>query len=152
MTMQLPRRLLPSVPLLCAFEAAARTGSVSAAARELALTQSAVSRQIRALEEQLGARLFVRERQSIRLTLAGDNYARAIRDALRRIATAALSFRANPGGGTLNLAVLPTFATRWLAPNLRGFVDAHPDIMLNIISRQREPDFRGGVVDAAICL
>src|SRR5688500_8601231 len=152
MTMQLPRRLLPSVPLLCAFEAAARTGSVSAAARELALTQSAVSRQIRALEEQLGAPLFVRERQSIRLTLAGDSYARDIRDALRRIGMATLNFRANPSGGTLNLSVLPTFGTRWLAPRLPGFVDAHPDIKLNLTTRHGELDFRAEPLDAAICL
>ena len=149
--MQIPRRLLPSVPLLCAFEAAARTGSVSAAARELNLTQGAVSRQIRALEEQLGAQLFVRERQSIRLTLAGDSYARDIRDALRRIGMAALNFRANPSGGTLNLAVLPTFGARWLAPRLRGFLDAHPEVMLNVISRQGELDFRAEPLDAAVC-
>ena len=150
--MQIPRRLLPSTSLLCAFEAAARTGSVSAAARELSLTQSAVSRQIRALEAQLGAQLFVRERQTIRLTLAGDSYARDIRDALRRIGMATLNFRANPPGGTLNLAVLPAFGARWLARRLPGFVEAHPDVILNMVSHQGEPDFRAEPLDAAICL
>ena len=149
--MQIPRRLLPAVPLLCAFEAAARTGSVSAAARELSLTQSAVSRQIRALEAQLGAQLFVRERQTIRLTSAGDSYARDIRDALRRIGMAALNFRANPDGGTLNLAVLPTLGARWLAPRLPAFIAAHPEIKLNVMSRQGELDFRAEPFDAAIC-
>lgn len=66
-----PRRFLPSLSLLAAFEAASRTGSVTAAARELGLTQGAVSRQILALEEQLGVALFLRERQTIRLTRAG---------------------------------------------------------------------------------
>ena len=150
--MQIPRRLLPSMPLLCAFEAAARTGSVSAAARELNLTQSAVSRQIRALEAQLAAQLFVRERQTIRLTLAGHSYARDIRDALRRIGMATLNFRANPPGGTLNLAVLPAFGARWLAPRLPGFVEAHPDVILNLVSHFGEPDFRAEPLDAAICL
>ena len=76
------RRFLPSLSLLSAFEAAARTGSVTAAARELQLTQSAVSRQIRLLEHQLGADLFLRERQTIRLSLAGESYVREIREAL----------------------------------------------------------------------
>ena len=150
--MQIPRRLLPSISLLCAFEAAARTGSVSAAARELSLTQSAVSRQILALEAQLGARLFVRERQTIRLTLAGESYARDIRDALRRIGMATLNFRANPPGGTLNLAVPPAFGARWLARRLPGFVAAHPDVILNQVTHQGEPDFRAEPLDAAICL
>jgi LysR family transcriptional regulator, glycine cleavage system transcriptional activator len=148
--LQIPRRLLPSVSLLSAFEAAARTGSISAAARELSLTQSAVSRQIKALEEQLGANLFIRERQSIRLTLAGISYARDIKDALRRISMASLNFRANPKGGTLNLAAPPTFASRWLAPRLAEFAAANPDIMLNLSSLEGEPDFRVEPHDAAI--
>ena len=104
--------------LLCAFEAAARHQSFTAAAAELHLTQSAVSRQIRALEDRLGAELFVRERQTVRLTAAGQAYAQEIRGSLMRIANATLSFRTNPQGGQLNLAILPTFGTRWLAPRL----------------------------------
>ncbi|MBW8882961.1 MAG: LysR family transcriptional regulator, partial [Asticcacaulis sp.] len=83
-----PRRFLPALSHLQAFEAAARTGSVTQAARELNLTQSAVSRQIKSLEDQLEVELFHRERQTIRLTLGGEAYARDIRDALKRIATA----------------------------------------------------------------
>ncbi len=104
-----PRRFLPSLPLLSAFEAAARTGSITAAAKELSLTQSAVSRQVKALEEQLEVELFHRERQTIRLTVGGDAYAREIRDARRKITTGSLNLRANPFGGTLTLAILPTF-------------------------------------------
>src|SRR5262245_36086503 len=125
------RRFLPSISLLAAFEAAARTGSVTAAAKELSLTQSAVSRQIIALEEQLGVELFVRERQTIRLTPAGDGYAREIREALRRISSASLNLRANPHGGTLNLAVLPTFGARWLTPRLGKFLGANKGIAIN---------------------
>jgi LysR family glycine cleavage system transcriptional activator len=120
--MAIARRFLPSMSLLRAFEAAARHQSITAAAEELNLTQGAVSRQIRALEELLGSDLFLRERQTIRLTSAGETYAREIREALRRISSATLSFRANPKGGTLNLAILPTFGTRWLAPRLSGFL------------------------------
>ena len=87
-------------------------------AEALGVTQGAVSRQVKALEEQLEVELFHRERQTIRLTVGGDAYAREIRDALRKISTASLNLRANPFGGTLTLAILPTFGTRWLAPVL----------------------------------
>ncbi|MCM2292650.1 LysR family transcriptional regulator [Allorhizobium sp. BGMRC 0089] len=148
--MQPPRRFLPSLNLLSAFEAAARTGSVTAAARELNLTQSAVSRQIRALEEQLGVALFHRERQTIRLSPGGEAYARDIRDALRMISTASLTLKANPLGGTLTLAILPTFGTRWLAPRLPAFLKQHPGITLNLVTKMSYFDFRLEPVDAAI--
>src|SRR5690242_8560404 len=121
----LPRRFLPQMSVLAAFEAAARLQSFTAAAEELNLTQSAISRQIRSLEDQLGAELFVRERQTVRLTVAGSSYANEVRRALQLIATATLALRANPNGGTLNLAILPTFGTRWLAPRLPAFLQAH---------------------------
>ena len=73
---EIPRKYLPSMSVLCAFEAAARHQSFTGAALELSLTQSAVSRQIRALEELLGTDLFVRERQTVRLNKAGEAYAR----------------------------------------------------------------------------
>ncbi len=145
-----PRRFLPSLSHLQAFEAAARTGSVTAAARELNLTQSAVSRQIKALEEQLEVELFFRERQTIRLTPGGEAYARDIRDALKKISTASLTLRANPLGGTLNLAILPTFGTRWLAPRLPAFLAANPGITLNLMTRLTVFDFGKEAMDAAI--
>ena len=148
--MQTPRRFLPSIGLLSAFEAAARTGSFTSAANELNLTQSAVSRQIKALEEQLDVELFLRERQTVRLTLAGEAYAREIRDALRRISTASLNIRANPFGGTLNLAILPTFGTRWLAPRLPDFLALNPGITINLATRLVEFDFRLDTMDAAV--
>lgn len=145
-----PRRFLPSFSLLSAFEAAARTGSVTAAANELGLTQSAVSRQISALENQLGVALFLRERQTIRLTLAGNAYAREVREALRRISNASLNLRANPAGGTLNLAILPFFGTRWLTPRIGKFLDRHPGMVVNLITRLEPFDFRFDTLDAAI--
>lgn len=148
--MQFPRRFLPPTSVLCAFEAAARLGSFTAAASELHLTQSAVSRQIRALEELLGAGLFVRERQTVRLTVAGDAYATEIREALHRISQATFGFRANPQGGTLNLAILPTFGTRWLAPRLPDFFSAHPEVTVNLSTRLAPFDFRSDPLDAAI--
>lgn len=146
----LQRRFLPPMHVLCAFESAARLQSFTAAAAELSLTQSAVSRQVRALEDQLGAQLFVRERQTVRLTTEGDAYAQAVRASLRQIASATLGFRANPQGGTLNLAILPTFGTRWLAPRLPSFMAAHPGVTLNLTTRLAPFDFGTDPLDAAI--
>jgi len=145
-----PRRFLPPTAHLQAFEAAARTGSITAAARELNLTQSAVSRQIKALEDLLEVELFHRERQTIRLTTGGEAYARDIRDALKKVSAASLNLRANPFGGTLNLAILPTFGTRWLAPRLPSFLRSNPGIMLNMTTRLTRFDFRLEAIDAAI--
>ena len=148
--MRIPRRFLPPLPLLSAFEAAARLGSFTAAAQELDLTQGAVSRQIRALEDLIGTPLFHREKQRVRLTTAGENYAAEIREALKRIATATIGFRANPAGGTLNLAILPTFGVRWLAPRLPAFQQAHPGITINLHTRLNPFDFEFESIDAAI--
>jgi DNA-binding transcriptional LysR family regulator len=95
-----PRRFLPSTHALSAFEAAARTGSFTAAAREMHLTQSAVSRQIKGLEERLGVDLFLRERQTVRLTSAGEAYVRDVREA-----------------PLLHLATRPDAWERWLRTN-----------------------------------
>jgi LysR family glycine cleavage system transcriptional activator len=150
MTMPTPRRLIPSLALLSAFEAASRTGSITLAAKELSLTQSAVSRQIKQLEEQLQVELFVRERQTIRLTPAGETYAREIRDALTKISSASSNLRANPHGGALNLAILPTFGTRWLAPRLPRFLSASPGVTINLVTRLSYFDFGSEPIDAAI--
>ena len=138
------------MPLLSAFEAAARLEGITAAAAELNLTQSAVSRQVRELEGLLGLPLFERHRQRVRLTAAGRDFAGDIREALNLISSAALAVRANPGGGMLNLAVLPTFGTRWLAPRLQDFVAKHPGITINLTTRLKPFDFDLDRQDAAI--
>ena len=150
MSIRTPRRFLPSVPLLAAFEAAARTGSITEAAAELSLTQSAVSRQIKALEEQLGCELFVRHKQKIRLTFGGQIYAREIRQALGRISSASLNLLANPSGGTLTIGVPPTFGARWLTRRLPRFVEANPGVMLTVLSRLTQFDFQEDVIDVAV--
>ena len=144
------RRNMPATATLQAFEAAARLGSFTLAARELSLTQSAVSRQIRALEQGVGRALFFREKQTVRLTPVGDAYAADIRRALAIISAATLGCRINPGGGVLNLAVLPTFGTRWLAPRLARFTDLHPGITLSLTTRLAPFDFAIDSVDLAI--
>lgn len=148
--MSFPRRYLPSMNELRAFEAAARHQSFTAAAAELNLTQSAVSRLVRAIEDVVGGELFIRERQTVRLNPAGELYASEIRKALHGISAATLGIRANPSGGTLNLAILPTFGTRWLAPRLPDFLATNPGITVNLSTRFSPFNFQLEGLDAAI--
>lgn len=145
-----PRRHLPSMACLTALEAVSRLGTASAAAEELALTQGAVSRALRALEEQLGVSLLIREKQRLRLTPAGQDYVRQIRSSLAAIAQASLRLRANPDGGSLSLAILPAFGMHWLAPRLADFARMHPGVTVNLSTRLRPFDFSHEVFDAAI--
>lgn len=147
----LPRRLVPSLSALQAFETAARHGSFTRAAEELDLTQGAVSRQVAMLEEMLGVPLFERVRQRVTLTAAGSAYAEDVRQALSRIASATLSAMAYRGaGGPLALAILPTFGTRWLIPRLPRFFAAHPEVTIDFATRIRPFDFARDQLDAAI--
>ncbi|PSC03330.1 LysR family transcriptional regulator [Alsobacter soli] len=151
MTFATQRSLVPSLGALQAFEAAARLGSFTRAAEELNLTQGAISRQVAALEESLGVTLFERVRQRVTLTPTGQAYAAEIREALSRIASATLSAMAFRGaGGTLALAILPTFGTRWLIPRLPDFFQKHPEVTINFATRIRPFDFREEQLDAAI--
>lgn len=148
--MATPRRLLPSISLLTAFEAVVRTGSTLAAARDLDLSQGAVSRLIQALEGQLGVPLFLRERRRLVPTDPALAYAREVGKALDLISRGSMRVRSNAGGGTLSLAILPTFGTRWLAPRLPRFLAAHPGITINLGTRLKPFDFAEEGFDAAI--
>ncbi|MES4992495.1 LysR family transcriptional regulator [Phyllobacterium sp. 22229] len=144
------RRFLPSLSLLSAFEAVLRTGSTAAAARELNLTQSTISRLVQNLEAQLGRPLFERYRQRLVATDAATAYGKDVSRALNLIQRASLEFTANPGGGTLSLALLPAFGTRWLAPRLGGFLNEHPGITVNLATRLRRFNFAADSFDAAV--
>lgn len=146
----LARRYMPPIAQLAAFEAAARLGSFTRAAEELDLTQSAVSRQIAALESRLGLALFTRERQRVVLTPQGAAYAAEIGPALAQIGNATLNLAANPGGGALTVAILPAFGTRWLAPRLPRFLNAHPGVTINLTTRLGRFDFEAERIDVAI--
>ena len=148
--MSYQRRLLPSSSMLSAFDAAARSGSFTAASEELQLTQGAISRQVSALESQLGVELFKRSGKTIRLTEAGKIYAQEIHAALQAIRKASLAVISSPLTGILNLAILPTFGTRWLMPRLPSFLEANPDITMNFVTRLSPFDFRSENLDAAI--
>lgn len=148
--MMLPRRYLPPIPALMALEAVDRLGTASAAAGELSLTQGAVSRALQGLEAQLGVQLLHRERQRLRLTPAGHDYVIEVRKALTLLASASITLRANPTGGSLNLAILPAFGMHWLAPRLARFAQRHPEVTVNLSTRLRPFDFAGSSFDAAI--
>ncbi|SCB36257.1 LysR family transcriptional regulator [Rhizobium hainanense] len=145
-----PRRFLPSMSLLSAFEAVLRTGSTAAAARELDLTQSTVSRLVQNLEQQLGRPLFERHRQKLIPTQAAHAYGRDVSRALDLIQRSSMELAANPGGGTLSLAILPAFGTRWLAPRLGAFLVKHPGITINLATRLKRFNFAAESFDAAV--
>ena len=144
------RRYFPAVHLLMAFEAVARSGSITTAAEELALTQGAVSRQIMKLEEQIGVRLFDRNRKRLCLTKLGARYLQDVQGALDKIAYATVSLTTNPEGGVLKLAILPTFGTYWFAPKLPGFLATNPGVTINLTTHLESFDLRRHDYDAAI--
>lgn len=145
-----PRRFLPSISSLLALEAVDRLGSASAAADELSLTQSAVSRQLKAVEEQLGVALIQRDQMRLQLTPAGKEYVEIARTALQQLAQASLKLKANPSGGSLQLSILPAFGMHWLAPRLQDFAQRHPEVTMNLSTRLKPFDFGTEPFDAAI--
>ncbi len=145
-----PRRFLPSIASLRALEALDRLGSASAAASELSLTQGAVSRQLQALERQLGLELVVRDGKKLGLSAEAAAYADDIRQALDHIAQATLTLQASPLAGSLNLAILPAFGMRWLMPRLPEFSRRHPDITINMATRLVPFNFAMEGFDAAL--
>jgi LysR family glycine cleavage system transcriptional activator len=142
---------LPSLIALQAFEATLRHRSFSRAAEELFRTQGAVSRQVAQLEQQLGVELFRREHPRIHPTAAAERIAAKLRALLDRLAALTLEMRsASATGGVLELAILPTFGTRWLIPRLAGFRAQHPDVALQLSTRLAAVGFEVELLDAAI--
>ena len=145
-------RTLPATGSLQAFESAAFHGSVTAAAKELSRTQSALSRQIQNLEKHLGTELFTRQRQRIQLTDAGARYLEHVHAAFDRLEAGELELRASRsgGGGVLRLGILPTYGTRWLIPRFSSFAQSHPAIQVQFTTRLSVFDFASEDLDAAI--
>jgi len=145
------KRKIPSTVALALFESAARHQSFARAADEMCVTESAVSRQISALENYLGVQLFNRVRKHVTLTNAGAEYSRNISANLSELELHTRSMMANKGaGGVLELAVIPTFANRWLMPRLHEFREAHSDITINLSETPNPFPFRGTNFDAAL--
>lgn len=119
---------LPPIHCLVAFEAAARLGSLAAAARELYVTPSAVSHRIRQLEDGLGMRLFARGEREQRLTARGRDYLQSVRQALLALNAYPVSEAGRAARRAINLAVPATFARALLIERLPAFVERHPDV------------------------
>jgi len=143
-------RRLPPLAALRAFEAAARHLSFTRAAAELHVTQTAISHQIRALEELLGVKLFRRLPRGLVLTDEAQRYLPAVRDAFDRIDAATEQLTAVSASGALTVSVLPSFAAKWLVPRLGSFRVVHPDIDLRISTASHLVDFAREDVDVGI--
>lgn len=143
------RRIPPLNPLRV-FEVVARTLNLTTASRELHVTQSAVSRQIGALESYLGVELFRRERHGVVLTREGQSYAEQIVPAFEAIARATEKLSKATGQGSLRVRTYTTFAAKWLIPRLPAFKKAHPGIDVRIVTAVSDVDFDRDGVDLAI--
>lgn len=142
---------IPTISVLRCFEAAAKHQSFTAAAEELGMTQSGVSRQVKELEDQIGAPLFRREGRGIRLTQAGKSLAEGVFSDLSRLRRTIS--QAVAAGGTqelLTIAALPSFATRWLVPRLKHFKQLRPNLDLMVHSRSEPFDLVEEGIDVAI--
>jgi LysR family glycine cleavage system transcriptional activator len=144
------RQRLPPLNALKAFEAAARHESFTRAAAELFVTQGAVSHQVKALETELGIKLFNRERQRLIITEAGKEYLVVIRDALDRISLGTERLLQRQSAGVLTVSTSPDFAAKWLVHRLGHFLEAHPEIDLRVSATMHHVDFSREEVDIAV--
>jgi DNA-binding transcriptional LysR family regulator len=143
-------RDLPPGSALRSFVSAARRGSFRAAASELGVSPSAISHQVRALEERIGAPLFMRTARSVSLTQAGERLLRDIGGALDAINEAIDRETKAATTRVLRISSLPLFTTVWLAPRLDRFASAHPEIAIEIESSNRIVDLEAENVDVAV--
>ncbi len=143
-------RSLPPLTELRAFEAAARHLSFKKAAAELSVTPTAISHQIKLLEEHCGRLLFRRRPRPPKLTSTGERLFPVIRDGFDAFADALTAVRAGASGGRLRVSATNAFAARWLVPRLPDWRAAHPRLKLDIIGTDVVLDLRGGEVDVAI--
>ncbi len=145
------RRYMPSISALRCFEAAARHQSFTLASKELDLTQGAVSRQVKELEQIVGAQLFRRTGRQVALTKAGSRLATDVSAELESLhQTMMRAVSAGNMSSTLRVAVLPTFATLWLIPRLPDFLERHPDLEVSFSTRLEPFDLHSGNFDFAI--
>lgn len=143
-------RRLPALNALKAFEAAARYESFTKAAVELCVTQGAVSHQVKALEMELGLKLFRRERQRLLITDAGRSYLEVVRDAFDRLAIGTERLLQRQNTGVLAVTTSPNFASKWLVHRLGRFAEDHPGIDLRISASLQHIDFAREDIDMAI--
>ncbi|MET3435120.1 LysR family glycine cleavage system transcriptional activator [Herbaspirillum seropedicae] len=143
-------RKLPNLAALRAFDAAARYECFSRAAEEVHVTPGAISHQVRALEEDLGLQLFLRHGKRISITETGQRFAATIRKSLSEIALAAEHLRSQNRQQRLVISTTPSFASRWLAPRLWRFIDAHPELEVVLQSAAHLNDLRLDGIDVGL--
>lgn len=148
--METLRQLLPSLNSLVVFEAAGRLGSFSAAARELGMTQAAVSYAIARLEDQLGTALFLREHRRVRLGAAGQRFHADVSLGLSHIRRSAQGLRAAASGSHVTLACSTAFASFWMVPRMQRFREDLPKIDLRIQTSERDLDLLGEGIPLAV--
>ncbi len=148
--MRKPARALPPLDLLRGFDAAARHLSFTRAAAELFLTQSAVSRQVQALEEYLGAPLFERRHKALALTAAGQTYHRSVAAALEELRIATRRLQEARTGHVLTVTTTVSFASLWLVPRLSRWRKAHPQVDVRITASHEVVDLERDGIDVAI--
>jgi LysR family glycine cleavage system transcriptional activator len=141
---------LPSLNGLRAFEAAARHLNFTQAASELNVTQTAISHQIRRLEEELGIRLFIRKNRALALTPQARDYLPGVRAAFNDLRLATDRLLRKEDDKVLTVSTLASLAAKWLLPRLAAFQEAHPGIDVRITTSTALVDFKNGDVDAAI--
>jgi LysR family glycine cleavage system transcriptional activator len=141
---------LPSLNGLRAFEAAARHLSFTQAASELNVTQTAISHQIKRLEQELGVRLFVRQNRSLTLTPEASQYLPGVRAAFNDLKLATDRLLRKDQDHVLTVSTLASLAAKWLLPRLSAFQEAHPGIDVRITTSTGLVDFQRDNVDAAI--
>src|ERR1700726_3518194 len=144
------RYSLPPLGFIQGFEAAARNLSFTKAAEELFITQSAVSRQIKALEDHLGVALFERRQRALALTESGHPLYRVATDVLERLQATADQLRASGRARQLSLTTTSGFASLWLIPRLQGFTRLYPDVDVRISVTSDVVNLERGLVDLAI--
>jgi LysR family glycine cleavage system transcriptional activator len=143
-------RRLPPLNALRAFEAAGRHLSFSKAAKELNVTQAAISHQVKALEDYLGIELFQRRNKAVLLTEAGQLCLPGLRDGFDRLADAIASIRARENENVLSVTTTPSFAAKWLVPRLGKLSKAVPDLEVRIDSSTHVIDLAREQIDLAI--
>ena len=143
-------RHLPPLKALRVFEVAARNESFAIAAEELFITASAVSHQIKSLEEYLGVKLFERTKRQVQLTATGERYLQSIKESLNGIELATQWITAQPNAGVVSVNVAPNFLIRWLLPRLRSFQSLYPDIELQLSASNELVDLYENKVDMSI--
>jgi LysR family transcriptional regulator, glycine cleavage system transcriptional activator len=142
---------MPSLDLLRGFEAAARHLSFTKAGEELYLTQSAVSRQMKELEDQLGVALFQRRHRALALTEAGQQFYAAAAQVLTTMRAATERLRAHAGRRRpLSVTTTHSFAALWLIPRLAGFTQSHPEVDVRITAETRVQDLERDGLDLAL--